>query len=380
MKIVLHIGAWKTGSSAIQHFLRRNIAPLARKGVLVPARANQLLGHQKIYDALIGDDEDRAEEIIAEFAALSPTDGTAVISSEHFWPLRPELVNRVGDRLARLSDDVRVLLYVRPQDEMWASLYAQEAKFFRIKPGTPLWGETDYIGPDIAERALRYDQCLDAYRDRFGADRVFARNYARSDFIGGNVILDFLDFLGVEGQEDLHFDTFDRNPSLGWKGVAMSIWFGATLHGKLSKANDGARIPIRQAFTATISETKKRFKDTDWLGRAAVIFDPADREEIRTAYSADNLALFERYFGGREVFPAVSDAKKTPVDYDAIPRRETAFAKRRLLTNLWRAGLNTAPVEADLIENPNSLAFARFLEAGPIGWIERKSKPKVTDL
>ena len=379
MKIVLHIGAWKTGSSAIQMFLRKNLRRLKPHGVIVPPMAKQAKGHQKVFSCLVHGDEDAFRPFQEQLQGLAEEhpEGVAVISSEHYWPMRPDRIAIVAERLRRVTDDVEVLLYVRAQDDMWASLYAQEAKFFRVTTKTAKWGNYDYMGGDITDRAIYYDACLANFRDAFGADRVHARSYTRDAFVGGDVIRDFLAFVGLASTDNLVFDSFDRNPSLGWKGVSFSIWFAETLHARLTETNEEPRIPIRKAFALTYSEVKKRFRDQDWVGRAAEIFDEAERREIREHYAEDNRALFDRYFGGANVFGEVKSSAATPLDAARIPEKQWRYATGRLYVNFKRQGLNVAAIESDLVPRRVDRAILDAIENSPLGWFDRKTKAEL---
>lgn len=373
MRIVVHAGAWKTGSSAIQAFLKQNLKALLARDVIVPPMARGPRGHARILDRLIDPDEAAAAEYLAQLRELGAgrPDAVALVSSEHIWPLREDELRRLAGRLRSVAEDVRFLLYVRAQEEMWGSLFAQEAKFLRIGAETPRWGGYHYLGGDIVDRGLFYASCLDHFRAALGEGVVDARVYARGAFAGGDVIRDFLAHIGVTSEEGLRFDRFDRNPSLGWKAVSFSMWARDNVLEALTAANPGAEDLIHECFIRSCADARRRFRDRDWVGRAPVVFDTAELREIRDHYAADNRRLFDEWFGGRDVFGPVRTAERSPLGADLVEARELSHARRRMLVHLTRAGLDAAPAARALIPSAFRRGATRAVEASPVGWLER---------
>ena len=171
MRIFLHIGVWKTGSTAIQTFLAKNADELLRKGVMIPDYARDMKRYNHLFERLVVRDEpgvqDVADQLAKDIAAHRPE--TLILSSEHFWHAPPDVIRRTAALLRPLSDDIAVIAYIRPQDDMWASLYAQQAKFFRVRSGHDIWGNGDYVGPAIGENAMFYHRTFAVYADVFGA-------------------------------------------------------------------------------------------------------------------------------------------------------------------------------------------------------------------
>ena len=330
MQIILHTGVWKTGSTAIQTFLSKNADELGRRGVLIPAYAQKMAEYNHLFERLIADDEAGidavADSLTADIAASNPDQ--LVISSEHFWHAPPRVLERLAKLLALFSDDVKVIAYIRPQDDMWASLYAQQAKFFRVRPGQPIWGTGDYIGEAIASHAMFYHRCFDVYRHIFGKDSVELRLYDRKRFQDGDVVQDFLSWIGVDDKSGFEASEKDENSSFGWKGVALSIWLAERLHsGEAHFANSKA---AGKALRFAMRDTGLKFDDITWYGKAPECFGPEERGRIREYYAEDNAALFKSYFGGDSVFGEPPNKPAEPLSFDEIPVNEFAFAKRRL--------------------------------------------------
>ena len=330
MRIFLHTGVWKTGSTAIQTFLAKNAAALRKDGVLIPEYASDMRDYNHLFERLVARDEagvqSVAESIARDIETADPE--SLIISSEHFWHAPPDVLERVATMLRQFSDDVRVIAYIRPQDDMWASLYAQQAKFFRVRSIHNIWGNGDYIGPAIAENAMFYHRCFSVYQQIFGADAVQLKLYDRSAFRDGDIVQDFLDWVGVADREGFVESERDENSSFGWKGVALSIWLADRLH-KGQTAFEDQRV-AGKALRFAMRDTGRKFGDLAWYSKAPECFGPEERAHIRQHYAEDTHALANAFFGGHDPYPAPSNRPADPFDLAQVPAAELEFAKKRL--------------------------------------------------
>ena len=326
MKIILHIGAWKTGSSAIQLFMSEAQEALRAHGAATFADASSKDGQQLMLRRLCEPDEEAAK-LVAEIEGFKAAGvQTFVLSNEHFWPLPMHSIQKMGERLGAISDDVRVLIYIRPQDEMWRSLYAQQAKKFYVRTGAALWGTNDFLPSVFAERALHYHQTLQLFADVFGQEAIAVRHYDRGAFAGGDIVTDFLSFLGLDWTK---FERRDRdvNRSAGWKGVAFAIWLADEVATAFRERNP--REALNLTYFRTVSYLARKFDDGDWFGRGADPLTTEDKAAIRAHYEADNQLLYRVYFNGVEVFPPPAEGRGDPVAPGAVPKREMNVAKRQ---------------------------------------------------
>lgn len=344
MQIILHIGTWKTGSSAIQLFLARNAGLLRKQGVFLPSIVQEELGHTLLFRALKADgpEKDKLLEDLKRIGAQNP-DARVIVSSEHFWPLATEEIARLAASLRQVTADIVVLAYLRPQDEMWASIYAQQAKYFSVRPDVPLWGTDDFVARPILEWALYYHKCLGMFEAAFGRDAVTPRLYRRDRFPEQDIIFDFLDFADIDRDPLFDRNDGDTNPSFGWKSVALSLWFVGSAYDEMRKAN--TMPDIRRAFRAAIGDMHARRNDPDWLGKAPNVLSGQDRRVIRAHYAEDNEALFLRYFGGKDVYGPPEDSAGTSLDYRNIPEAEFNRARKKLLKHFRKAKLGMRGTE-----------------------------------
>ena len=195
--LILHIGAHKTATTALQALLTDSRRLLAQSSIIYPrvgwcnnAQHRIALGLKNMTDPVQGDIPDAAAEIADLNATLAQNPGkTVLISSEELFTLRPAALELLRDRLQARS--VRIIACVRRPDEMLLSIYNQKAKspnngfvmplaFFLDKPRQ--------IDPDIA-----YGQQLGNWADYFGDDALTVFTYE-----AGPPIKSFLALLGVE--------------------------------------------------------------------------------------------------------------------------------------------------------------------------------------
>ncbi|MDZ5623109.1 hypothetical protein SFC88_19880 [Nocardioides sp. HM23] len=223
-RVVVHIGMGKTGTSSVQYLLAANRDVLTAHGVLfprVPGRAR----HTRLGLAVKPDDELTRtpawhrigqpiprrfrrrfrRKLLAEIAAAEAH--TVLFSDEALWGLNEEALLRLRELVAEIGGRVRVVAYLRRQDDHLASLYQQEVKV----------GETRRIDEWVSLSGLAghdYHARLSAWRDLFGPDELVVRRFERSAFVDGSLYADFLDAAGIDIAVPELAPAETRNPSL----------------------------------------------------------------------------------------------------------------------------------------------------------------------
>ncbi len=323
-KIILHIGTYKTGSTAIQAFMRRNESTFEAQGVIYPTFRGDSQSHTFLCQAIRTNNKEGLEECTRTLrrAFHERPEATVVLSSEHFWPMNGPHLHTMLDILETISADIRVLMYVRSQGRLWASLYAQQSKSMSVRPEHKLWGRNSFIGARIANHGMYYFECLEEYAKRFGRDHVTAKIYDRKLFNGGDVITDFLAFLGspipVSGNSHLP----DTNLSYGWKAVELSKYFAINFGEMRYKGH-----PAPGALRRTVTRLAKNDNLEGWLGGYACFLSANEQMRIREYYAASNRKLAEAYFGGLDPFSGEELMPTCPHFLD-IPEPEIKKANR----------------------------------------------------
>jgi hypothetical protein len=205
-KIVLHVGMHKTGSTSIQASLAGyqdgvfEYAPLPPAVEADRSRAHNHsllintafdIGHKKagllLQLGVAVCDFDRVQMQCRDAleACLKACEAEVLIlSAEAITGFDPDATRELGALLCRYADEIEVYAYVRDPFDYVKSITQEVIK----------WGHAgDFLHP------LSYQHNFDHIEDVFGAERVFYRLYRREMLLDGDVIADFVSWIGLQG-------------------------------------------------------------------------------------------------------------------------------------------------------------------------------------
>jgi hypothetical protein len=191
--LVLHIGANKTGSSAIQEFLGLNCEALARRGVMVAPsdlmRGGTVTGQHVPFIEHLRFDMAFGRKIVAERIALLmrdlPERGTLVVSAENLSNL-----NGTHELFADTipKHNVQVILYIRRQDELLLSSWQQW--------GSKTTGDFWAWAVGAAGQRGNWRLTLEPWEAMAAREHIVVRIYDRAKMFKQNVVADFLQTIG----------------------------------------------------------------------------------------------------------------------------------------------------------------------------------------
>lgn len=211
MKVTLHIGTEKTGSTSIQRALAADRSALAANGILFPVlfgSANHMEVAVAAMDSNSKDElqimelsreacsHDEYRELIRQRIADEISAGDynhLVISNEHCHSRirNAEELQRLLYVLGVDAKDCEVIVYLRRQDRLAVSLYSTVLKL----------GGNSKVFPDFANGQIphyfNFRKILDLYASVFGAERIQARLFERQYFENGDVVTDFYKTAGL---------------------------------------------------------------------------------------------------------------------------------------------------------------------------------------
>lgn len=224
--LVLHIGSGKTGTSTVQGFLHRNRRRLVRRaGLLFPSSPGrrrhirlglsvtddvsvvETIGYHRQGVASPQELRDRfRHELEAEIAEVAPD--RVLLSDEALFGCTQDAMTRLSDYAASITDRVRLVCYLRRQDDHLISRYQQVVKTGETQRLTERTARGDFTSTyDYADR-------LRAWRSRMHPDRMVVRAFEREQFVDGSLLADFLDAAGIGLSEDDLRPVDSRNESL----------------------------------------------------------------------------------------------------------------------------------------------------------------------
>lgn len=236
VRTVIHIGAEKTGTTALQRTFDGSLETLAAAGVHRPGEGIgwhtlPLYAMADGRSSVLGDRrpaflEDRAtwrkqiaDRFARDLAAARPE--TLLLSSEFFAAQLIDTgeITRLRELLDRWTDEYVVVLYMRRQDRAAVSLYSTEVLAGSDSP--------DVFGPrPFTPMGFDYARVLDLWSEVFGADAVRPRVYETARERDGGLVADFVECSGLPVRPDaLAVPPTPANPSLSAKAQRILLEF-----------------------------------------------------------------------------------------------------------------------------------------------------------
>jgi len=228
--LVLHIGSGKTGTTSIQTFLHKNRDRLAELGFLYP-RSPGKVRHTRVSLSVLPDDVvDRApawhrqgftsaaafrqtfhRKLGAEIAEAGLP--RVILSDEALFGARDEARERLRQLTDRIARSVRLVVYLRRQDDHLASRYQQ-----RVKVGETLRLEERVRVLDLSG-LYDYRARLGKWQQDMDPTSFVVRPFERSRFTDGSLHQDFLEAAGVGARADELEPVIQLNESLDAEAV-----------------------------------------------------------------------------------------------------------------------------------------------------------------
>lgn len=314
-KLIVHIGANKTGSSAIQRFLAINHPTLREEGIVVPNRdlqvAKNIGGHHVFsFQELLAEPVEgrrRLEDAVDALDAACPEASTILLSAENLTANRaaPPLFENLAEKY-----DIRIVIYIRRQDELILSSWQQ----WHSKIWTDFWAWV----LSIAGRLGDWRAYLQSWERVIPRDKITVRVYERSKLEGGDVIADFYSMLDSSSPLDnLRYPESAVNPS--FSDAVMDLVKGNDLIFQNVHDNDFYNFIVK--MTGDKYKKNSRQSSISFLQRQALL----------NRYQEQNNWVRESYF------PQASGPLFSPIeesDYDYSSPGEMDQEKLEFLTTM----------------------------------------------
>lgn len=316
-QVWIHVGLPKTGTSAVQSTFAREREGLRRQGLLYPHTGEIGGGHARLAWPLLTPERQARGDILEHLSAQqgqslweelrreiedSPC-RKVFISTEYLSEVEPKII---AQHLHGLDAEVRILVYLRRQDELIESGYNQQ-----VKAG--LTSELFRVPQYLAD--YDYEKRLATWAAAFGRANVTARRYDTSVARMG-VVQDIGAVVGVE-VSGFKVSTSTSNPSL--HPAVVEVQRLANLVGMTSA-------PPIEALQARLGALP---------GRSGQGFLTSDqRREILQTYAESNATVARDYFDDPDgqLF-AAPDAEAADVPRE-IPDESLPFLLALLM---WQA-------------------------------------------
>ena len=224
LDLVLHIGSGKAGSTSIQFFLRDNRERLGELGLLYPrspgpARHTQLSLFVKSDAELVSAPEWSRQKQSEPakfrkafrrrlFNEIEHSDLSRVLlSDEVLFGSSVAALRRLRRFTDRIAENIRVVVYLRRQDDHMVSRYQQGVKIGWVQR-LEEWAREDMSDLyDYHARLRRWEQIL-------GPSELVVRRFESESFVDGSLFQDFLDAAGIKARAGELAPVPNRNDSL----------------------------------------------------------------------------------------------------------------------------------------------------------------------
>jgi hypothetical protein len=300
VRLIVHIGAGKTGSSSLQRYLSSNAQQLAENGILIPgiemttnSEVRRL--HAQFFETLLPIDETRRilfyNKIrdLVTFACHPDNDLSAIVISGE------NLINPIGfHQLFKGLDEIvslQIVAYIRRQDDYiisaWKQWYNKEntdfASFLRQVVGK-LGNWKDFLAP---------------WEEAVGKDRIVLRRYGKEQLIGGEIVQDFMAVMNLSQQGCQDVPRSNRSYSEALVRLGSHVpdlfadahdnrFFSAMYYAAGESALDNRRgssllsleerLAVMRAYEESNEDLKQRYFPE--ISKDTPLFDPPQQEDV----------------------------------------------------------------------------------------------------
>ncbi len=322
--IYIHIGAPKTGTSAIQVFLRKNRKKLLKNGILYcNTGMTENSGQAKLAWNLKGinfgeiiDDKiwnDLAKEI-------NQYNGDILLSSEFFWNLTDNEIERLKNKLP--ESQIIIIVYLRRQDEWVMANALQEIKIYNKK-----WETIDEIIKNMLKSAYYYP-ILKKW-STICSNNIIVRPYEKNQFYENSIFADFLNCLNMKLTNDYILPEKGINPRLSRDAVEYKLIVN-NLPIKKSEKNSILQ-PLFLYSKNNDPKTQKPFQDH-------MLLSPNERIKIIKKFDKDNKRVAREFLkrkDGKLFYGDLSNIKDRWVPYKGLDINTTVEISKNILKNKY---------------------------------------------
>lgn len=275
-RLIVHVGAHKTGSTYLQSVLRNNLELLGTHGIHYEPSFFVPLADLRKRTPLDREGVQHFRSLVSEVAALG--EKAVVLSAEALsgrYDRGYSNVENIASDLRQVTEgiDTHVILFTRRQDTFLESLYHQEIKRGRSMSFRSYLRKCD-------SHVFKWTRLADAYCSAFGGDELSVFPYEMI-FESPRTVVEALlsPLVGFCEVPAIVLDETVANP--GYSTLALQI----------SRAvNPFLTTRGRQVLRRWLTKLSPKKPS-----RGFNLFDPADRQALLRYYAEDNRRLFAEY-------------------------------------------------------------------------------------
>ena len=329
MKLWLHIGTKKTGTTSLQHFLRGNETLLKKQGVVLPNSFGTIEARTLTQIFRKPGKPDLSAPAWALFCKAIEEAGaagmeSAVLSAESLVDLGRRQVAALAARLGGMFSSIQIILYIRRQDRVAVSHYSTALR----GGGVPEKSFSDRLG--TTQRAMLYGTLMTDWERAFGRKALVIRRFAPQFLVDGDVIADFCSVIGVD---HTRLSTLPReNEALPGSSAVFLRFLN-----KLDREHDHVLRPVRARIVQALERSDNYGIGLPKPSRAEMAaflqtFD-AQNELVRRRYFPEEASLFDSDFS---MYPDIVEKPVQTLSFEQA--MELAYSCLVALAALARPG------------------------------------------
>lgn len=199
----IHIGHEKTGTTTLQIFLQKNSDALTQNNLVYLGDGNSAymhgIGHfpivasfyEKCPNFIPSEKHKPSSEVLEALSKdADETEHDIILSCEHFSSRLTKLEDIERLKKALSDRQVKIICYIRRQDEQAVSLYSTLVKGGHTDPFS-----LNDVKPE--NRYFDYSRILKDWATVFGSENMIVRDYSRQALFGRDICTDFLHVLDI---------------------------------------------------------------------------------------------------------------------------------------------------------------------------------------
>jgi hypothetical protein len=365
--LYVHIGAHKTGTTAIQSFLADNRCALEKEGYLYPGHATAHHDMAREFRSLTPEEIRKNPDLAIHryFYEINSSPARSIIlSCETFCFFNhqiPALKQFLGNRF-----EIKIIFYVRRQDDKIESAYNESVKngssqttipfseYLRRRTTTPLSKNIGAGGNQVGP--LDYFGILTLWSTAFGRENISVRCYEEEQLPGG-IYQDFMNAIGLTLDERFRIPEKRINERLSWDLIEI-----------IRICN--ARVKNDKKFHNFLVHHLIRI-NSDYKGGRQRLLSPQQRRDLISFFEESNASVAREYLGrsdGRLFYAPLPDLNEPWTPYEGLTVEKVVPVFIRLMYNLDK---NPAYRQKGRQEK-SFYAHARGCTGHTIAWIREK--------
>lgn len=293
--LYIHIGAPKTGTTAIQHFLSTNNALLLEKGLFYPMMGRGFYNMQSRVNGFAAIEEEMFKEVSERFLKMEGVH-SMVFSEEIFFVRVFGLLEKL-QKVRHLYDfDVKIVVYFRRSVDYICGMWQESVKS----------GES----PSDIETFLRaytpYKKSIDLIFELgeiLGNDKIIVKTYEKERWVNNNIIDDFLSIFGIKKTPDFISASNKDNAGDSRGRLEKMLFTNSEIIQRCVAKDIKRKVPLQHIYNAIIASSIYE-SITDNSNNAKVIDYIPDAliTEICDKFYDDEAHIAQTFIGADRLF------------------------------------------------------------------------------